>query len=188
MPRAWQFWRVGMVRQKGFTLGEVVVAVAILGMLAIIAVPSFSRALRRARVDVAVRHISKDLRQARSQAIKSGWEYRVVGFNAGTSDLHQNQYRLLARRSSAFAWPLDNAAPFVSDTLIAGAWTQVGLIYPGIAVSTSTPGAPSRFGVTFDSRGAASELNGSFSPFEIAGSHSASRALRVSPTGRISIQ
>jgi prepilin-type N-terminal cleavage/methylation domain-containing protein len=47
-------------RRSGFTLVELMIVVAIIGILAAIAIPSFSKYIRRARTSEALAHLSKE--------------------------------------------------------------------------------------------------------------------------------
>jgi hypothetical protein len=176
------------LQQRGFSSSELLEALALGAITLTISVLALSNTLRGSRVEAAAQHVVNDLREARSQAILRGWEYRVMGYNAGTSNARENQYRVLARRSSSASWPADSSAPFSSATQFAGEWIEVDGRYPGVRVTTTGASPPDQFGVTFDSRGAATELGGNFSPFEIAGDSGASKVLRVSPTGQVSVQ
>lgn len=59
-------------RQRGFTLIEVLVAVAILGILVAIAMPSFTSTIRRFRADAIRDDLMASLQIARSEAIRRG--------------------------------------------------------------------------------------------------------------------
>jgi type IV fimbrial biogenesis protein FimT len=59
-------------RQRGFTLIEILVAVAILGILAALAMPSFTNTIRRFRADAVRDDFIASLQLARSEAIRRG--------------------------------------------------------------------------------------------------------------------
>ena len=59
-------------RQRGFTLVEVLVVVAILGILIAIAMPSFTATIRRFRADAIRDDLLASLQLARSEAMRSG--------------------------------------------------------------------------------------------------------------------
>lgn len=65
-----------MVRD-GFTLVEVMVVVVILGFIAMLAVSNFSSSLNEKKVSGAADEIADALRHARSEAMKSGRNFRV---------------------------------------------------------------------------------------------------------------
>lgn len=89
---------------SGFTLMEVMVVVAILGVLAAIAGPSFSPLIERWRVRQAAEDLQSTLYYARSEAIKRGggvsiqakigtaWDsgWQVIFDNSGTDEILQN--------------------------------------------------------------------------------------------------
>lgn len=62
---------------RGFTLLEVMVAVAILGVLAAIAGPSFTPLIERWRVRQAAEQLQSTLHYARSEAIKRGGQVAI---------------------------------------------------------------------------------------------------------------
>ncbi|WP_265944223.1 GspH/FimT family pseudopilin [Dechloromonas sp. A34] len=57
---------------SGFTLIELMIAVALLGILLTLAMPSFSDMIRRMRIESAANSLSVALATARSEAVKRG--------------------------------------------------------------------------------------------------------------------
>ena len=165
--------------RKGFTLTELTLAMALVGITLAIALPAFSNVMRSARLNGAVRQLVSDVREVRSQAVATGWDYRIVGYRDAEASF-SNQYRVVARRSSA-SWPSDSAAPFRSDTQIAERWIDLASFHPGVTFSSSDP----RFQVTFDSRGVSTDAATSFNPLQMIGADGESRSLNVSLIGRV---
>ena len=174
------------VRRKGFTVIELLVAVAMAAILIAASMPFFLGTIQRSRFDGAVRQIVSDVREARSRAITTRWQYRIFGYNVGASSAFRNQYRFMARSSATAGWPADTAAPFQSATQMAGQWININTLYPGVRLNPQD-GTP-RFWVAFDARGAAFEIDGSFDPLVVAGQTGATKSLRVSVAGSIRVQ
>jgi prepilin-type N-terminal cleavage/methylation domain-containing protein len=167
--------------RRGFTVMELMVAVALGAILAAMAAPGFVEMVRRGRQFSAVRRVVSDLRDARSRAISTGWEYRVVGYDADTTGDRPNQYRVLARRSTAVAWPGEEDAPFQSDTQLAARWVDVAAEYPGVRFDSED----TRFELTFDSRGTAADASDDFNPLRVIGHDGLESSLTVSVVGGI---
>lgn len=68
MTRTWQ-QRAGK-RQRGVTLTELLVTIAIIGILASIAIPSYRDNIERSRLKQAVEALKSDMQFARAEAIK----------------------------------------------------------------------------------------------------------------------
>jgi type IV fimbrial biogenesis protein FimT len=66
-----------LAKSSGFTLLELMVTVAIVGILAAIAIPSFREMLRQNRMTASANELSTALNQARSEAIKRGVQVTV---------------------------------------------------------------------------------------------------------------
>jgi prepilin-type N-terminal cleavage/methylation domain-containing protein len=166
--------------KRGFTIVEFMVALVIVALLAAIAVPGFSAVLQRSRLDAATRQIVSDFRESRSRAISTGWEYRVVGWDADDSGSSANRYRVFARRPPA-AWPADDVAPFENGTQLAGQWVNIASRFPGVEMHADS----SRFFVTIDSRGRASGT--SFNSLELVGHDGVTNSVTVSAVGSVRI-
>lgn len=64
--------------KKGFTLIELVLVVAIVGAMSIMAFPTFSGWIARARLRDAARTVYSDMQLARIKAIETGAQWRVL--------------------------------------------------------------------------------------------------------------
>jgi len=164
---------------KGFTVLEVFVAMAVGSVVLMVSVPALTGAAKRARHAAAVRLVIDDVREARSGAIRTGWEYRLFGYDSDETGARRNQYRIQARRSSAVAWPGEEVAPFESDTQLALSWIDVASEYPGIDFDSTS----ARFQLTFDPRGTAPDASTSFNPLHVRGPDGLDVSLTVSVVG-----
>ena len=61
------------MRERGFTLLEMLVVVAIVGIAASMAWPSLTGVIRRQRLAMAMNTLSADLQYTRMLAVRSGW-------------------------------------------------------------------------------------------------------------------
>ncbi|MDE1168122.1 MAG: GspH/FimT family pseudopilin [Pseudomonas sp.] len=71
-------------RRNGFTLIEMLVTVVVLGILATIAIPSFTSLINNNRADSETSDLYRTLNYARLEAITRGVNVRVVPATAGT--------------------------------------------------------------------------------------------------------
>lgn len=85
-----KFWRRGM----GFTLVELMVTIAVMAIVAMIAVPSFSNMLEKQKLNAATHELISNLNSARSQAIilRKSTTLTLIPINDSTdyenSDVH----------------------------------------------------------------------------------------------------
>lgn len=63
--------------QKGFSLIEMMVVVAIIGVLSVMAVPSYNKFIAHQRLNSAARTLLADYRATRAMAIRDGWQYGI---------------------------------------------------------------------------------------------------------------
>jgi Tfp pilus assembly protein FimT len=172
------------VRQRGFSMTEVIMIMALLGMILMVAIPGFAAVMERSRLNAALRTVMNDVREARVEATTSGWQYQIVGYASG-NDGRANQYRMLGRRSTAVAWPDEDSPAFTSDTQLAGPWVDMGYLFTGVHLEPNNAADDPRFELTFDARGAATMSNESFAPFQLRNEHETVIAFRVSAAGGI---
>lgn len=71
--------------QKGFTLTELMVTAALIGIAVFMAIPSFNGTLPRIRLKGATRELSSDIRLARSEAVSRNKIIYVVFPTTGTT-------------------------------------------------------------------------------------------------------
>ena len=72
-------------RCRGFTLVELLVTITLVGILAAIAIPSFSTAIQNTKADTEVSDFQRFLNYARQQAINSGTVIRITPTVAGAA-------------------------------------------------------------------------------------------------------
>jgi prepilin-type N-terminal cleavage/methylation domain-containing protein len=109
----WRFHskKNGWKSDKGFTLIEVIVVVAILGILAGFATPSFMEMIQNSRYREATRNLVSAFREARSLAVNTNLPHRVE-IDAGNS-----RVRLFEGDSQVREWvvaPSINLDPVVA--------------------------------------------------------------------------
>lgn len=71
------------MNNKGFTLTELTVTIAILGIMSAISIPSYFSWLPRHRLQTSVRHIYDDMNMAKSRAVKTNAD---IGIEFNTSN------------------------------------------------------------------------------------------------------
>ncbi len=132
----------------GFTLLEVLLVVAMLAVLAAISVPLVTRVLAQSKAQGGADAIAGAIRDARVRALKSGWQYRVIGYSAGGTV--PNSFRIEGRNPAASGWPAASDARVDLAASFAERWTSLSGEFGGTQVTTD---AGTMFVVTFDSTG-----------------------------------
>jgi len=179
--------RAGQVGRRGYTLIELVVVVGIIIVMTLAALPFFTSMMKSSRLDAATRQLAGDVREARSKATQTGWQYQIKGFNVGGGSSYKNQYRMLGRSSSGVAWPSDTGPNIQSSTQLAGPWINLNQLYSGVRLNSSIAGTS--FYVSFDSRGVAFEWSPTSDPWmTLTQQSSGSRYLRITSAGSVKIQ
>lgn len=175
------------IRERGSSFAQLLVVVAIVGIMSLVAVPMFKTIFSRAQADGAALEIAAAAREARWKAVSQGWQFRVQGYGKQATATLRNQYRLLARSTTAVAWPADTSSPFTSTTQYAGPWFNLKQQFNGVDVNPSSSANGGRFLVSFDSRGVAFE-NEVFAPLTLTSSSGKTRTLTISTSGNVQIQ
>ncbi len=149
------------VGKQGVTLIEILVVVAIFAIIAAVGLPALANALQRARSKGVADVLRMAMRDARSRAIGTGWQFRVFGSN-DASGTTPNQFRIEGRRSTALAWPASGVpGPLSSDTISADPWVVLAKEYPGVHLNAGDAGscpdplgtAPNSFCITYTPQG-----------------------------------
>ena len=68
--------------ERGYSLAEALVVVAIIGVISLVSVPNFMSMYRAQKIKTSIRLVSNDLRQARQQAVST---YRPTMVSFGTT-------------------------------------------------------------------------------------------------------
>lgn len=139
--------------KEGFTLLELLVIVAGLGILAAATFPFFVGAMQRVRANGAAEVLAAAIRDARMRAIATGWQYRVRAFDSGGAVA--NAFRIEGMDpTNGGAWP---AATTTSPPVFFGvnqvyeAYTDLDGEFGGAQIQI--PGGGPDFLVSFDGRG-----------------------------------
>jgi prepilin-type N-terminal cleavage/methylation domain-containing protein len=70
-------------RNDGYSLLELLLVVAMIGVLAGFSLPLLTAAMQRSRANGAAEALATAIRDARMRAINNGWQYQVVAYDSG---------------------------------------------------------------------------------------------------------
>lgn len=165
---------------RGFTIVELLVALAMVAILAGVSLPVFTAALQNRRLDGAVRKIVGDLRYAQSLAVAQGGLYR---FHSGDDPLANQPGRYRLERSTDGGNNWSEVTP----------WYTLSSEFQGAGISNikDSSGIPlTIYEVRFNSRGACANcLTPRTPPIVITvSSASGTRTIQVRSTGSVRIQ
>ncbi len=147
-------------KSRGFTLVELIVTVAIVGILATIAIPNFQQIIQSNRIQAAASEFQAGLAMARSEAIKRGGDARVtivanalVGGNANWSSGFTVFYDTTGTASDlgATAIPANNIL------------MQTSAINGSVAIASNAPSY-----ITFNGQGRSILSSGAIGPASIS--------------------
>ncbi len=155
---------------------EVVILFLLIGIVALVATPQFTPALRIFRLNGAARKIVADLRQAQSLAVAQGDLHR---FHSGNDPAAAQPGRYRLERST------DGGATWTGIT----PWYTLASDFQSVSVSSvqDSAGSPvTVYEVRFNSRGACANCSGLTVPIVIAvSSPSGTRTIQVRSAGSV---
>ena len=116
-------------RRDGYTLIELAVVIAIIGIMAALSVPSLAQFFANQRAKAAARGVADAFRVAQAEAIRSGNPH-IVFFSANGADANGTA---MGNDPTGRPWPLvvlDDRTPALSNCQIDGGETQEHFVNP----------------------------------------------------------
>ncbi len=132
-------------RGSGFTLVELMIVIAVLGIIAAIAIPQFNTWLVRSRIQAASGRLQQDMAWAEGYAIRSGYPVQV---------------QIRGGIGTPCSWTITPAAPNVSQAIPQMTAADFANLFPNTVCTVLTGATTSNIvnigptGMTYDGRGA----------------------------------
>lgn len=158
--------------QKGLTLTELMVAISIVAILAMVGVTTFSSSLPRYRLNGTARDLLSDMRLARQQAATENWQYAIQFLTPTTYNVVRGNQALI-QSSTSFTPPVKSGK---ANTGVS--WTMpvtMPVFQPNGLISRWDPSS------NIVSAGAPSSI-------DLNDSHGNTKTVVIGATGRIRIQ
>lgn len=123
--------------RRGFTLLEVLVAVAIIGIMSAIALPGLFGVLPKIRVNNAANNLLTDILWAKMHAVSENEDY-VIAFGADGPDLSNNTYNIYKDENNNFSSNGVEANELVKTVYIQGLFKGIGFGYVDVDSNSNT--------------------------------------------------
>lgn len=119
-----------ILRQKGFTLTELIVVIALIAILSAIAAPQLLQLMPGMRVDSATRQLTSEMLLLKMRAISENRKYRII---FGNPDNNHYKIQQDANRNDSYS--------DVCDTIVKTGALPVGIVFGTKATKNTSGGA-----------------------------------------------